>query len=126
MNEMDLVRDVLDKAVVDRNGREMGRVDGIVLEAGAGGPPRVAALEIGPSVLAYRLRPVLARWIEAAERAWGVDEGRPVRITTDDILRVELEVTADVAVGQTGAENIELRLRRWVRRIDVAALFGRT
>ena len=29
---MDLVRDLLDKLVVDRNGREMGRVDGIVLD----------------------------------------------------------------------------------------------
>ena len=28
---MDLVRDMLDKKVVDRNGREMGRVDSIVL-----------------------------------------------------------------------------------------------
>ena len=29
---MDVVRDVLDKNVVDRNGREMGRVDGILLD----------------------------------------------------------------------------------------------
>ena len=123
---LDLVRDVLDKAAVDRNGREMGRVDGIAIEARAGGPPRVAALEIGPSVLAYRLWPALARWVEAVERAWGVDDERPVRITTADILRVELAITVDLAIGQTGAENIELRMRRWVRRIDVAALFSRT
>jgi hypothetical protein len=123
---MDLVRDVLDKAVVDRNGREMGRVDGIVLETRTGSPPRVATLDIGPSALAYRLSPALARWIEAAERAWGVDDGRPVRISTGDVLRVEIDVTVDVAVGQTGAENVEMRLRRWVRRIDVAALFNRT
>jgi hypothetical protein len=126
MKAMDLVRDVLDKAVVDRNRREMGRVDGIALDARAGSPPRVAALEIGPTVLAHRLWPPLARWVEAVERAWGVDEERPVRVTTGDVLRFELDVTVDVAVGQTGAENVEQRLRRWVRRIDVAALFGRT
>ena len=123
---MDLIRDVLDKTVVDRNGRELGRVDGIVVETHAGRPPRVASLEVGPSVLSYRLWPALARWVEAFERAWGVDEGRPVTIATRDILRVELDVTVDVAVGQTGAENIEARLRRWVRRIDVAALFSRS
>jgi hypothetical protein len=122
---MDLIRDILDKAVVDRNDREMGRVDGIVLDLHPGRQPRVAALEVGPSVLAYRLRPALARWVEAFERAWGVDEGRPLRIATRDILRIELDIKVDVAVGQTGAENIEMRLRRWIRRIDVSALFTR-
>jgi sporulation protein YlmC with PRC-barrel domain len=37
---MDLVRDLLDKKVVDRNGREMGRVDGIVISIRAGAAPR--------------------------------------------------------------------------------------
>ena len=54
---MDLVHDLLDKKVVDRNGREMGRVDSIVLDIRAGAPPRVAALEIGPRVLASRISP---------------------------------------------------------------------
>jgi hypothetical protein len=119
---MDLVRDILDQTVRDRNGREMGRVDGIVLEVPPGSQPRVAALQVGPSVLASRLMPALARWVEAFERAWQVDEGRPISIAPRDVLKVELDVTADTAVGQTGAENIELRLRRWVRYIDVSAL----
>jgi hypothetical protein len=122
---MDLVRDILDQTVRDRNGREMGRVDGIVLEVPPGSQPRVAALQVGPSVLASRLMPALARWVEAFERAWQVDQGRPISISPRDVMKVELDVTADTAVGQTGAENIELRLRRWVRHIDVSALFTR-
>ena len=122
---MDLVRDILDKTVRDRNGREMGRVDGIVLEVSPGSQPHVAVLQVGPSVLASRLMPALARWVEAFERAWQVDQGRPISISPRDVMKVELDVTADTAVGQTGAENIELRLRRWVRHIDVSALFTR-
>ena len=38
---MDLVCNLLDKRVVDRNGRAMGRVDGIALEQRPGQPPRV-------------------------------------------------------------------------------------
>ena len=62
---MDLVRDLLDKKVVDRNGREIGRVDSVVLENGRHGPVRVSAIEIGPAVLAYRPVPpstTTARW----------------------------------------------------------------
>ena len=53
---MDLIRDLLDKKVSDRNGREMGRVDSVILDVRDGAPPRVAAIEIGPAALAYRVR----------------------------------------------------------------------
>ena len=39
---IDVVHDVLDKHIVDRNGREMGRVDGISVELRGGAPPRLA------------------------------------------------------------------------------------
>lgn len=48
---MDLVRDMLDKKVVDRNGRDMGRVDSIILRIDGGEAPSVLALELGPAVL---------------------------------------------------------------------------
>ena len=72
---MDVVRDLLDKPVLDRDGRAMGRVDGIALEQRAGQPPRVSALLVGPSALGHRLSPRLGRWIEASERALGIAEG---------------------------------------------------
>ena len=52
---MDLVRDVLDKQLVDRHGTKMGRVDGIVVELRPGRPPEVIALETGPLTLARRI-----------------------------------------------------------------------
>src|SRR3954451_14551797 len=114
---MDLVRDVLDKKVVDRNGREMGRVDSIILRVDAAEPPSVLALELGPSVLAARVRPLFGRWVAALEYAFGVNEGRPFRIPSRKILDVHDHVMIEMAFGETPAATIEQRLRRWVASI---------
>ena len=114
---MNIVRDLLDKAIRDRDGREMGRVDGIVLEQRDGGRPRISALLIGPSVLGSRLHPTLGRWIAAAEMACGVDQGRPVRIDFKDIAEIGDEVKVDVAAADTAAPAIEQIARRWLRRV---------
>jgi sporulation protein YlmC with PRC-barrel domain len=114
---MDLVRDMLDKKVVDRNGREMGRVDSIILRVDAGEPPSVLALELGPAVLAARIRPLFGRWVAALEQGFGVSEGRPFRIPFKDILHVHNHIKIDLAVSETPAATIEQRLRRWVASI---------
>lgn len=111
---MDLVRDVLDKEVVDRNGREMGRVDGMVLNVSDGRPPRVSAIELGPAVLGHRINPSLGRWIAGLEHALGIDEGRPLRIPWRDVLDVTDRLKVDRAFGETSAATLEARLRRWV------------
>jgi sporulation protein YlmC with PRC-barrel domain len=114
---MDLVRDLLDKLVVDRNGREMGRVDRIVLAVGAAEPPGVLAIELGPAVLASRVRPILGRWVRALEYAFGVNRGRPVRIPFAAVLQIHEAVKIDVAFGETACATIERALRRWVAAI---------
>ena len=117
---MDLVRDLLDKKVLDRNGREMGRVDRIVLDVRDGAPPRVAAFEIGPSALAARLSRRLGRWAAAFEHAFALDAGRPVRIEIADVLDVHDHVRIDRAAGETPALEVEHRARRWVASIPGA------
>jgi len=114
---MDLVRDLLDKKVVDRNGREMGRVDAVVLRIRDRAAPQVAALELGPAVLAYRVRPLLGRWVAALEYALHLEEGRPVRIAAAHVLDMHDHVKVDVAFGDTAAATLEQRLRRWVGSI---------
>src|SRR5215212_9904964 len=114
---MDLVRDLLDKNVVDRNGREMGRVDSIVLVVGTEKPPCVSAIEVGPAVLADRIGPALGRWVSGLERALGVDEGRPLRIPFAQILDARDHVKVDLAFSETSAATVEQRLRRWVSSI---------
>ena len=114
---MDLVRDLLDKRVVDRNGRDMGRVDSIVVEIREDAAPRITALEIGPAVLAYRIAPVLGRIVSGMEHAFGVDEGRPLRIPVGKIMSITDQVKVDVAAGQTSAVAVDQIVRRWVSRI---------
>lgn len=111
---MDLVCDVLDKRVIDRHGRVMGRVDGIALEHRDGKPPRVSALLVGPSALGHRLSPALGRWVEAIEHAFGIDQGRPVRIAFKQVLKGEPDIRVDLAVGDTSAGVVEQKLRRWI------------
>jgi len=114
---MDLVRDLLDKAVVDRHGREMGRVDSIVLEVRPGEAPRVAALELGAAVLASRVRPIFGRWTATVERALGLGDGRPLAIQAGAILHINHHVKVDLAVGETPAAAVEQRLRQLVSLI---------
>jgi sporulation protein YlmC with PRC-barrel domain len=56
---MRLVRDVLDKKLIDSDGCETGRVDGIAIEFPEGRQPRMVRLEMGGEILAARV----ARWL---------------------------------------------------------------
>lgn len=114
---MDLVRDLLDKAIVDRNGREMGRVDGVVLDARTGAPPRLAAIVIGPTALGHRLHPRIGRVVSAVERRLGWSRARPVRIEADALEVAERRVKARLAIGDTEVDAVEQWLRRWVAYI---------
>ena len=114
---MDLVRDLLDKRLVDRNGREMGRVDGIILQLRDGAAPTVAAVEIGFAVLAYRVHPVWGRLAAALEHALGIERDRPIRIPIGRLAGVHGPITVDAAVGETGAGSVEQWLRRRISRL---------
>lgn len=114
---MDVVRDVLDKGVVDRNGREMGRVDGILLEQQPGQPLRLAAALIGPAALGDRLHPAVGRLVRHIERMFGLVQDRPARIDFADIDHVETKVRLRLAIGDTAVAAVEERLRSWLLRL---------
>jgi sporulation protein YlmC with PRC-barrel domain len=114
---VDVVRDVLDKAVVDRNGREMGRVDGIVLEQEAGQPPRLAAILIGPAALGTRLHPALGRFVSAIERWFELDQDRPARIDCADIEEIGRRIRLRLAIGDTAVAAVEQRVRSWLLKL---------
>ena len=107
---LDLVRDLLDKKVVDRNGRELGRVDGLVIEI-VGADARVASLEIGAAVLFRRVRPFLGRCAAGVERALGIDAGRPIRVPFSAVIDVSDHVRVDLVARETAAPALEHRLR---------------
>ncbi len=114
---MDVVRDLLDKAVVDRNGREMGRVDGILLEQKAGQPPRLAAILIGPVALGSRLHPALGRLASAVERWCDLDRERPTKIDCADVDDVGRRIRLRLVIGDTAVAAVEQRLRSWLLKL---------
>lgn len=117
---MHIVRDLLDKAVVDRNGVKMGRVDRVVLERGRGSPPRVVAIEVGLSALAARLGGASGRWVTGLLYGLGIEQGQPLRVHVGQILSVTDTVKVDLAFGETPAANLENKLRRLVKHIPGA------
>jgi len=118
---LDLARDISDKQVVDRDGREIGRVDRVLIEVGSGQPPRVVALELGPSVLAFRLSTWLGRFVAGVEYALGFDEDRPVRISTSEVMSTAARtIHVSRAFAEMPAGTVEATLKRWMPRLPGA------
>ena len=111
ITRLHLVRDLLDKKVVDRDGREMGRVDGVIVEIGGDRPPCVTAIEISAAVLAGRVLPLLGRVASAIERVLDIDAGKPIRIPYGAILDITDQIRIDVSAGDTPAVALEHKLR---------------
>jgi hypothetical protein len=107
---MELVRDVLDKQVLDRDGKKMGKVDGILLEE-VSGVLRVAFLELGGGTHARRLHPRLAFLLQGLSRAVGVTSGDPLRIPWSKVLRHDTSVHVDLLAEDTPAYAWERLLR---------------
>ncbi len=109
---MEIVREVLDKQVLDRKGRKVGKVDGIVLELRDGRAPRLAWAELGSVTLARRFHPRLAAWAVRWAAWWGVTSGRPLRVPWSKLRRSGLDMAIDVDLEDTPAFAVEEWLRR--------------
>lgn len=124
---MNLVGDVLDKQVTDRNREPLGKVDGIVLVLRRNQPPRVARLELGMSTLGRRLHPWLGTAAARFEQWMGVGDGRPARIDFDRITSVGIDVRVDVDGRRTTALAWESWWRHLLGRIPGAGdMHGKT
>ena len=107
---MELVRDVLDKQIVDRASDRLGKVDGLVLTIIEGEPPRVTALSVGPVTLAGRLSSRLASLVERMLRACDAGAGA-TRFAIAQVTKVDIEVRVDVLADDTPARDVEHWLR---------------
>lgn len=117
---MDLIRDVLDNQLVDRNQRKMGKVDGIVIELRSGQPPKLICIEVGVPTLARRLHPRLERWAVAIEGRWGVRHNQPFRIPWSKVRDVGIDVDVDVEAEATPA----LAWEKWLRERVIGRIPG--
>ncbi|MCC5643816.1 hypothetical protein LC607_12835 [Nostoc sp. CHAB 5824] len=124
---MDVIRDVLDNQLVDRNQRKIGKVDGIVMELrdAFGGqslrePPRLAYIEVGVTTLSRRLNPRLARLVAAIASKWGAKQSEPFRIPWSKVRDVGIDVEVDVEAEATPALGYE----KWLRDRIIARIPG--
>jgi hypothetical protein len=107
-----LIRDVLDKLMLDRNKVPVGRVDGIVLLVrGEHSQPRVVQIECGSATLARRLNTRLARVAHGLSRKFGCRWKRPVRIDWSKVNDVGRELMLDL----DGDYSPLLSSERWLR-----------
>src|ERR1700730_17854617 len=100
---MNLVRDVLDKELLDREEEPMGRVDGLVMHVGKSSQPRITHVEIGGPVPWEKVPPLLARLSIRLARMWGPKRGEEVRIPWSHVETVGRDIKLDVAARKTGA-----------------------
>jgi sporulation protein YlmC with PRC-barrel domain len=110
---MELMRDVLDKQVLDRKGRKIGRVDGIVMELRDDAPPRIVGFEMGAVALGHRLgRRVGARVARLAVRLGGRIYAKPYRVPWSAVTDVGRDVEVSVDVRETPLHDWQGWLRR--------------
>jgi hypothetical protein len=110
--KIDLALNILDRQIVDKNGRPAGNVDDI--EFGwpndGRGPPFVTALLTGPGALSERLGGRLGKWISSIHSRLTGDP-QPARVSMGVVQRigVKVELTLDATQLKTW------ELQRWVR-----------
>ncbi len=109
MADLHLIRDVLDKQLVDARRRPMGRVDGIVVQVRAGARPRVVALEVGPVILLRRVSGPLARTVERLLSRWGFAGWH--RLSPRQVRDIGLDLELDEDAEKSPIEAVE----RWLR-----------
>jgi sporulation protein YlmC with PRC-barrel domain len=104
--------DLLDRQIVDRDGKLAGKVDDLeLLFPEDGGAPYVTAILSGPGALARRLGGRLGRWIGSVHgRLHPHAEPTPARISFGVVKRIEDHI--ELTIGRDGLES--MHLEDWV------------
>ena len=102
-DRLPLVRDVLDKQVLDPDKCKVGKVDGIVLQLRANRPPRVMAMEISQSAAWRRLHHRLGDLADWLRAKFEPGQDRPPRIAFDHFIRGGVDVHVDLPWKRTKA-----------------------
>lgn len=117
---MNLARDCLDKQLIDRTNRRMGRVDGIIMELRADEQPRITYIEMGAVTQATRLHPRWGRLVAQLARKWGRAGSDPYRIAWAQVVATGNDVT----VGVLAEETPPLAWERWLRAKVIGRIPG--
>ena len=117
---MNLVRDVLDIRLVDREGQGLGRVDSVVLRLRDDAPPRFVAMEVGVVPASRRL----PRRLGAVVR-WVARSVRPMLQTTRYTPAQIRDMGVDIELDVSASDNPKLlRFEKWLSRHVVSRIPG--
>jgi sporulation protein YlmC with PRC-barrel domain len=113
---------MLDRQLVDKDGRLAGKVDdlGLTFPEG-GGPPQVTAILAGPGALSRRLGGRFGAWLEAvANRLRDGDDDHPARIPFAVVKQIGSAIDLSVAKAELETD----RLEAWTRDRIIGKLPG--
>ena len=119
--QLDLVRDLLDKQLIDRNGTKMGRVDGVIVHIDDGQQPRVHHLQLGFVVLARRIHPMAEKIVNAFRRRVRVREEAVQDVSWDVVGEIQ---TTHIKVDIDSSETPAFAWEKWLRDHVVTKLPG--
>ena len=113
---------LLDRQLIDKDGRLAGKVDDLELTIpDGGGPPVVTAILAGPGALSRRLGGRFGAWLEAvANRLRDGDDREPARVAFGVVKRVGSAVELSVAKAELDTN----RLEAWTREHIIGHLPG--
>jgi hypothetical protein len=117
---MELIRDVLDKQLIDNKQRKIGKVDGIIMTLDDNGPPRITFIEMGAVTLARRLHPRLGDSVAKLLRRYGLTNGEPYRIPWSKTVVTGIDVSVAIDAQKTPA----LAWETWLRNKIVGRIQG--
>lgn len=115
-----LVRDVLDKQIVDANTCKVAKVDGIVLAVRQNRPPRVIALEMGQSTAWRRIHPRLGAFAEWLRAKFEPGQDAVPRILFEHVVSTGIDVHVDIDGKRTRA----LLWEDWLEERVIARIPG--
>jgi len=111
--EIDIGLRVLDRQLLDKNGRRCGNVDDLAIEGGPGEEPEVVAILVGPGFWPQR-----AGWI--GRLAGWIGGGRRVHVAWSDVDKVDSAVELTREATELGLGQGDDRLRPYFDRIPGA------
>ena len=110
--DVEIVRDLLDSQVIDREKMKMGRIDGIVLSFDDDGRPRIDHLELGFAAMARRIHPRVESWLRVVRR-WSVRRSAVYHVPWEKVIDLSHQtVQIDVKAEETPAFDWE----RWLAK----------
>jgi hypothetical protein len=121
MTTVDIHLQLLDRQVLDRNGRLVCKVDDLELWAGPDGVPVVTAILVGPRALGPRVGGRLGRWMTVLASRLAASPGEdPPRIPFGAVSGVRDAVDLDRTRDELGVDPLE----GWVDRHLIGRLPG--